>query len=82
MQYYKIDPDKFIQYDETTNIVSLILKSDLIQQRANLLNVPPVPSNAILLDLAKLNYPGIAEMGRDKEKIIELNSIITQLNAL
>lgn len=82
MTYFKIDPNKFIKYDESSNSVSIVLKSDIKAQRDALKNVPPVPSDAILLDWAKKNYPGIEQMGRDKEKIAELNQVLAELNAL
>lgn len=82
MMYFKVGQGKFIQFDETTSVASVILKSDIVAQRDSLINVPPVPSNQVLLDWARINYPGIAQMGRDKEKIAELNNLLSILNAL
>lgn len=82
MIYLKIDSNKFVEFDETSSTVSLILKSDLVRQRTTLQSAPPVPANSVLLDWAKINYPGIAEMGRDKDKIAELNAFLVILNAL
>ena len=80
MMYFKIDAHTFIQYDEVGGGLSVILKSDLIAQQEKLKNVPPAPDNATLLAWAKINYPGIENMGRDKDKIAELNDLIAKLN--
>lgn len=60
MQYIKIDEDKYIELDDTTNKSNIIFKSELENELESLQiqidALPPMPSDEELLYWAKLNY--------------------------
>jgi hypothetical protein len=57
----KIDDTKFISYDETLGSAEVVdpsvLKLELETVNKRLEEIPPDPSDAVLLEWARLNYP-------------------------
>lgn len=83
MIYFKVDADTFIRYDEidkNVKIVSLkLLKEMAIEIAAN---IPIMPTNAVLLAWARINYPGITTVGDGQKKLDRINAEIVEINKI
>ena len=84
MTYYKIAAGKFIEYDEATNFARIIIKDDLLAQKASLEERiaqadPNMPTDGEGWKLwAKANYPYVDH----SVEITELNKILEILSAI
>jgi len=79
--YFKISTGKFIEFNEDTNQAKIIVKQDLVSEKADLIariKVNPEPTKEELLAWAKENYPYVdhtEEQKRLDEVLIILESI-------
>lgn len=78
MIYFTIDEKlgKYIEYNDKTDTVRVFIKSDLEKQnedaQARLAEIPPAPTDKVLLEWARANYPimNYANEKANLEKVI------------
>ncbi len=87
IQYFKIATGKFIEYDDATERARIILKSDLLNQKSELIarigtidpNVPT--TNAAWILWAKANYPSV-DHSVEQAELDKINLILDAIRNL
>lgn len=87
MQYFRIAPGKFIEYDESTGLANILLKDNLIDQKRELqaridTADPNQPStNAQWVAWAKANYPYV-DHSVEQAELDRINAALEAIKAL
>jgi hypothetical protein len=87
MQYFEVSPGKFIQFDDITGQVQIIIKSDLVALQADLVKRissvdPNIPkTNAEWIALAKKNYQYI-DHSQEESELANVKATLEGINAL
>lgn len=87
MQYFKISTGKFIEYDKTNNFARIIIKADLLAQKASLEERiaqadPNMPTtNEQWREWAKNHYPYVSHQA-EIDELAKVNAIIDAIKNL
>jgi hypothetical protein len=87
MQYFRIAPGKFIQYDDSTQRAVFVIKSELVAQiddlKARIGSIDPsVPAtNAQWIAWAKAHYPYV-DHSAEQAELDKLNIILSAIKDL
>lgn len=87
MQYFKIAPGKFIQYDDTTGRLTVLVRSELLTEKQELLerirlgDSQQPTSAAAWIAWAKANYPYV-DHSAEQIRVDEIEVLLGALKEL